>query len=296
MGKLFRTSLLPDRVRPEPTRTVLAAKVRAFGLASMQGPEIADFRRNPAPIPDGRKPIPSTLLKASDEQTVVSVAALLNAASLFEPERLDEWGIVASPRYPGRAQLAVALDRFAAEGVWGVSPHLIPHFALHSPAGTLSLALGIHGPNLGIGGGPDSPIQAVLTALTWLEEGRVPGVWLVLSGYSPEFIPSRGDESPADCDCQALALALVPRRSRMEGAIVRVVQGKAEAREEPLDLVELAGWLKPERLSRPVESPSTYRPHIRIPASVDWNVRVVATDPVGGHRLELGRAVQDDSQ
>src|SRR5439155_569002 len=82
-----------------------------------------------------------------------------------------EWGVVAASCHLGRSQLVVALKRFAEEGVWGVSPHLIPHFALHSPAGTLSLALGAHGPNLGVGGGPGSTTEGTLTALTWLDEG-----------------------------------------------------------------------------------------------------------------------------
>ena len=69
------------------------------------------------------------------------------------PRCLEHWGILAASRFLGRSSLVVALDRFRSEGVWGVSPHLIPHYALHSPAGTLSLALGVHGPNLGIGGG-----------------------------------------------------------------------------------------------------------------------------------------------
>jgi hypothetical protein len=229
------------------------------------------------------------LLKASDEQTVAALAALLSAMAKFDAESFDEWGIVAAPRFPGRAQLALALDSFAAEGVWGVSPHLIPHFALHSAAGTLSLALGIHGPNLGIGGGTDSALQGFLMALTWLDEGRVPGVWLILSGYRPEFIPGHRDVPPTDSECQALALALVPDTSPAAAtARVRLVHGNADAFEEPQDLVAAAEWLESrERQERPDVKPSIYRPHIRFSDSNRPDVRAVAADPVSGLRVEL---------
>ena len=67
------------------------------------------------------------------------------------------------------------LRSFVAEGVWGTSPHLIPHFALHSPSGTISLALGLHGPNLGVGGGLHAAAEGFLAALTWLAAGRRAG-------------------------------------------------------------------------------------------------------------------------
>ncbi len=104
---------------------------------------------------------------------------------------------MAASRYLGRANLAVALRSFMAEGVWGTSPHLIPHFALHSASGTISLALGSHGPNLGVGGGLHAAAEGFLTALTWLSTGVVPGVWLVLTGWSPELVPDPSGNAPA---------------------------------------------------------------------------------------------------
>src|SRR5262249_35517567 len=130
------------------------------------------------------------------------------------------WGVVAASRYLGRASLAAALRGFKAEGVWGISPHLIPHFALHSPSGTISLALGLHGPNVGAGGGLHAAAEGFLAALTCLAAGVVPGVWVVLGGWSPELVPDRkgggptmttASEAPsADLECRALALALRP--------------------------------------------------------------------------------------
>ncbi len=112
--------------------------------------------------------------------------------------------MVAASRYLGRANLAVALRSFMAEGVWGTSPHLIPHFALHSASGTISLALGSHGPNLGVGGGLHAAAEGFLAALTWLASGVVPGVWLVLSGWSPELVPDPVGKALDSGECHGL--------------------------------------------------------------------------------------------
>jgi hypothetical protein len=121
---------------------------------------------------------------------------------------------------------------------------LIPHYALHSPSGTLSLALGIHGPNLGIGGGLFSTFEGFVTALTWLRSGAVPGVWLVLSGWSPEFVPDHQGRPTGDCECQALALALVPASSRHpHGPLLRVMGANVSSPPLPVNLVLLADYL-----------------------------------------------------
>ena len=155
--------------------------------------------------------MPPSLLRYSDEQTIAGTAAVFAAieAMGLPRDEFEGWGVVAASRYLGRANLAVALRSFMAEGVWGTSPHLIPHFALHSPSGTISLALGSHGPNLGVGGGLHAAAEGFLAALTWLAAGVVPGVWLVLSGWSPELVPDPRGNAPAAGECQALALALV---------------------------------------------------------------------------------------
>ena len=242
----------PPTLRPTPGG--LSASVRAVGLARMDPAATAAFRRRPGPIPEGWKPIAPTFLKTSDEQTVAAVAAVLDA---LEGQGVDQaafsgWGVVAASRYLGRSQLVLALQRFRDEGVWGVSPHLIPHYALHSPAGTLSLALGAHGPNLGVGGGPGSAMEGALTALTWLAEGRLPGVWLVLTGYDPELIPGPKGEPTTDSECQALALALVPEGSDPAARPrLRVVPALGNEAAGPFDLVDLhARWLADSEIGR----------------------------------------------
>ena len=118
-----------------------------------------------------------------------------------------------------------------AEGVWGTSPHLIPHFALHSASGSISLALGSHGPNLGVGGGRRAVAEGFLAALTWLSTGTVPGVWLVLSGWSPELVPDPAGNSPQAGECLGLALALVGLGNGPGGPAVRITFGADSCRE-----------------------------------------------------------------
>jgi hypothetical protein len=228
---------------------------------------------------------PPSLLRYSDEQTVVGTAAVFAAIEAMDtrPDQFQGWGVVAASRYLGRASLAAALRSFKAEGVWGTSPHLIPHFALHSPSGTISLALGLHGPNVGAGGGLHAAAEGFLAALTWLTAGVVPGVWLVLSGWSPELVPDRKGGGPAtatgsgapaaDIECRALALALRPAGTGPgvgeSGPRFRVQIGEELAEEAvaaPVDLV---------RLARDVEAPGG------LPS------RLVATDPTGRVRVEL---------
>jgi hypothetical protein len=267
---------------------MLAGEVIGSALFRARPPEMAALRRRPGPVPEGWSRTPPSLLRYSDEQTVAGTAAVFAAIVAIgtTPDRFEDWGVVAASRYVGRASLAAALRNFRAEGVWGTSPHLIPHFALHSPSGTISLALGLHGPNVGAGGGLHAAAEGFLAALTWLTAGVVPGVWLVLSGWSPELIPERNgsataraqrfpaEDSSSDIECQALALALRPAESKPSadgiGRRFRVRIGdqpEPDAVAAPVDLVRLARELE--------------RPESR------GSIRAVATDPSGRVRVEL---------
>jgi hypothetical protein len=199
---------------------------------------VAALRRNPVPPPG--KPLAGSLLRHSDEQTVVALAAVYQAIHNHDLTSTDftNWGVVAAPCFLGRATLAQALKRLTLEGAWGVSPHLIPHHSIHAVSGTISQALRIHGPNFGVGGGPGAVSEALTLTATLLaddtpqlclspdqkatgaSEARqntgLPGVWLVLTEYQPELIP--GDPAQPSSPGQkeppmalALALALVPR-------------------------------------------------------------------------------------
>lgn len=150
--------------------------------------------------------LPPNLLKHADEQTVIGLAAVLQAIEDFrlDPTGFTAWGVVGAPRFLGRSTMVQALQKFAQEGAWGISPHLIPHRSLHAPSGTLSQALKIHGPNLGVGGGPGASAEGFLVAATLLSRADLPGVWLLLTGTEHEAVFTA--EQPV---CLAVALALV---------------------------------------------------------------------------------------
>ncbi len=128
--------------------------ITAYGAIEADADSIAGLRQSPNP------PAPVTLapnfFKHSDEQTIVGLAAVFQAIRTHDlaGEDFTDWAVLAAPRFFGRAMLANTLRRFAVEGAWGVSPHVIPHRSQHSLSGTVSQALRIHGPNLGVGGGP----------------------------------------------------------------------------------------------------------------------------------------------
>src|SRR5208337_2923506 len=185
--------------------------------------------------------------------------------------------------------------------VWSISPHLSPHATLHSPAGTLSLAMGIHGPNLGIGGGPGSGFEGFLTALTWVSSRVVPGVWLVLSGWSPEFVPDQRGEPREDCECHALALVLVPSHSTGAGqASLRLVESRIPERIPPPDFPQVDALLArsstvragrghasaPGRSAHEGHTNSGIpRPHFAAGAGSRVRPRVIATDASGKLRI-----------
>jgi hypothetical protein len=150
------------------------------------------------------------MLRLADEQTVVAIGAALQAIDRHGLTGTDftNWGILGTPTFLGRSTIVNAILRFHTEGAWGVSPHIIPHRLLHAVSGTLSQLLGIHGPNFGVGGGPDGISEAFLTALTLINTEDLPGIWLLLSGHDPEPILDAQGQVSTPGVCVALALAL----------------------------------------------------------------------------------------
>jgi hypothetical protein len=249
--------------------SVLEVAVAGHAFCRLAVDEVPARRRRPGPVREGTDAIHPSLLRYSDEQTVAAVCSVFSGVKELggDPKRFDDWGVVAAPRYQGRAGFAHNLRRFAAEGVWSVSPHLIPHFALHAEAGTISLALKSHGPNLGVGGGLHAAADGFLVAASWLASGTVPGVWLVLSGWAPELVldPDGGPSSTAEC--QALAVAVVPVNLAPEQPRFRVLTGRAR----PQEIV----CLELESLAASLEIPGTLAP------------RILVTDPSGSLCVEL---------
>jgi hypothetical protein len=170
-------------------------------------PDVAPLRKVPAP----GATYPVSLLKNSDEQTVVVVAALLRAVARagLPAEVYRAWGVLASPRFIGRDMIVQSVGDFVREGAWGVSPHVIPHRSLHSTSGTITLALDCRGPNYGIGGGAGGDVEGLLGAFSMVHERPVPGVWLALSRIDPILPTDQATGRPhADSFVEAVVLGL----------------------------------------------------------------------------------------
>jgi hypothetical protein len=194
----------------------LECDVLAFGSVGLTPQELALSRQNLIP-PDGIKLAPG-FLKHAEEQTLAALAAVFKAIKNhgLEGHTFSDWYVIGAPRYIGRFAVAGALERFKAEGAWGVSPHLIPHRSLHSISGAISQALKIHGPNLGVGGGKSAADEGLMLAISLLGTSMTAGAWVVMTGWNPEPDVSLplADQSMV---CNALALALVPAQAEFHG-------------------------------------------------------------------------------
>jgi hypothetical protein len=210
-----------DNLSAPPSGSAVGCGVVAFGTARATADALPALRQKPGPPLD--EPLPASFLKHADAQTVVALAAVLQAIHRhgLTASRFTDWGVLAAPRFLGREALAAALQRFASEGAWGISPHVIPHHSLHSLSGTLSQALQIHGPNFGVGGGPDGAAEGLLTAAALLVGDQLPGVWVIWSGWEPEPTPGRNGHAVPPVVCAA-ALALVAAVPDWEGPRLRI--------------------------------------------------------------------------
>jgi hypothetical protein len=227
----------------DPRIVEVGCDVVAWGSRLATAAELPGLRKAPGTL--GGEPMPNGLLRHVDEQTVVGLAAVLAAAnsSGMGPSEFGRWSVLVAPCFLGRTKFERSFPEYQAEGAWGVSPHLIPGHSLHSPSGTISQALRAHGPNLGIGGTPDSARQALLIAATWLEAGWAEGLWLVETSRDPE--PTGEIANTEAGDYRAQALALVGSRPGHDGPRLRVgPRGIAiEGLESDRSSMTLAGFL-----------------------------------------------------
>jgi hypothetical protein len=203
--------------------------VAADAVVRVSLESLPELRRDPGAT--HKEPLPACFLKHADEQTVAGLCAVYQAirkGGLHDTDFRD-WGVLAAPRFLGRATMAAALQRFAAEGAWGVSPHLIPHRSLHSISGTISQALKIHGPNFGVGGGREGTVEVLLAALALLDGKHLPGVWVVLTCLDPELPPDENGRLPTGTQAMGLALALTPIRTSASRLRMQIIRGTPDA-------------------------------------------------------------------
>ncbi|MEI8016745.1 MAG: hypothetical protein WCH39_01030 [Schlesneria sp.] len=167
----------------------------------------------------------NSVLRHSDEQTLTALVAVKDAISRFKTpsEGFQNWGVVFSTRYLGRTAFAQALNKFAVDGPWNVSVQVVPNRSLHSPASMLGLALGCHGPCVGVGGGLDGEPDAWMTAISLLDQQSLPGIWLVFSGWEPDERIDIEGTPLTETSCTTLALALQPASTANPTARLRIV-------------------------------------------------------------------------
>jgi hypothetical protein len=199
--------------------------VAAHATVRANPEQLAQWRREPPHLTG--QPLLASLVKHSEDQTVVAVAALHSALSAhgWLGRSFTEWGVIAASNFFGRGGNALTIQRYAQEGAWGVSPHMIPHHSLHALSGTISQLLKVHGPNFGISGAAQACQEAFLIAAALLAEGNVPGLWLVLTGHEREWIPVENGKTvePArPLVCEAVAMALMPAVRGEDGLMLQV--------------------------------------------------------------------------
>jgi len=197
--------VLPIESSPDLTTAVVAAASAAARLS-----ECGPLRKMPPAYPGVE--LSGHFLKHADEQTIVALLAIRKATDRYgiDPRQLAGWGIIAAPRYIGRLTGANVLYKFPRGGTSAVAPHIVAQCSLHSVSGAASIALGMHGPNLGVGGGEWAIADGLTAALTLFETARVPGLWLLLTEFDAEPLPDEQGRPLNDPTCHAVALALVP--------------------------------------------------------------------------------------
>ena len=141
------------------------------------------------------------------------MAALVAASAALDQHGLvidfDQWAIVSSTRYLAREAFAAVIDKYQVDGPWGVSVQAIPHGTPHAAASTLSMALGVHGPCIGVGVAAGDESQALLSAAGLLQNPRWIGAWLLFSAWSSRPSLQFGSDATADSTCIAAALAVI---------------------------------------------------------------------------------------
>jgi len=151
-------------------------------------------------VPEGVPSLPPRFLRHSDEQTVIGIRAVLTAIAAHPEPRpsFEDYGVVAAACQSGRIATAQSLAMLRTAGGVAVSPHIVPQCSLHSLAGAVSVALGMHGPNSGVSGGKHAVSEGMFTSLSLLAaDASLPGIWLVVSGWTEE--PSLDATGKPDC-------------------------------------------------------------------------------------------------
>jgi len=202
---------------PKAEAVSAACGVASHALVEATLAEIPGLRD--CSVPEGVSALPPRFLRHCDEQTVVGMRAVLAAIAAHPEPRpsFTGYGVVAAACQSGRIATAQSLAMLCTAGGVAVSPHIVPQCSLHSVAGAVSVALGMHGPNIGASGGQHAVSEGLFTCLSLLAaDAALPGIWLVVSSWTQE--PSLDAAGKPDCSplqdshsgpiCRALAVAV----------------------------------------------------------------------------------------
>lgn len=202
-----------------------ACSILTHAVVEVRLSEIAALRD--APGPATAPPLPKRFLRYCDEQTVVGMAAVLRAIDRLPAPRPEfhEWGVLAASCQAGRIMGAAAVIGTRNIGSQGVSPHLVPQCSLHSPASAVSVALSMHGPHFGIGGGPEAFDEGLLAACSMVSQPH----WLILTAWETEPLLDAEGSPISDPICLGLAIALLPGEVDAVAAMITVAPAAGRA-------------------------------------------------------------------
>ena len=220
-----------------PARAPVTCGIAAHAFVEARLSQLGALRDQPGP--EGSPALPPRFLRHCDEQTAVAVHAMLAAIAALPADRRDcsGHGVVAASCQAGRLATAASLAKLRTQGAVSVSPHIVPQCSLHSIAGAVSVALGMHGPNVGIGGGPDAVAEGLFAALSFLQPGGgadAAGTWLVITDWAEEPTLDASGAAIGNPACRALALCLEPAAVAPLALAVHVPDGPA-AGQRPIE-------------------------------------------------------------
>lgn len=198
-----------------PSAFTAGCRITTHALVKARLSDMGTLRNRP--VPEGVPPLPPRFLRHADEHTVVGMHAVLMALSELPSAEsippLSRHAVIAAPCQAGRIATAQALAGLDTSGPSAIKPHIVPQCSMHSVAGAVSVALGTHGPHLGVGGGPDALAEGFLVVMSLLASGGDPqceAAWLIATEWDIEpALDSQGIPT-SDPSCRAIAMLLEP--------------------------------------------------------------------------------------
>lgn len=196
-------------------RSAVTCGIVGHAVREARWSEIGDLRD--VASASGMPAVPPRFLRHCDEHTVVGLRAVLDVMAVMQrpASSFARHGVVAASCQPGRMLAARSLTLLRSGGAVTVSTHVVPQCSLHSLAGAVSVGLGMHGPHVGVSGGPDALAEGLFSALTLIQAAERPGAdaagaWLVATEWDDEPRLDADGRPTNDPLCRAVALALEP--------------------------------------------------------------------------------------